>query len=154
MEGNGLDFALTEAQKAVREVARSFAENELRPHVARFDESQEFPRELVARLAKLGFMGMTWPEALGGAGLTAMESIVIIEELARVDPSVALTVASHNSLCTGHIMLFGSEEQRKRYVPALASGRALGAWGLTEPGSGSDSGGMQTRAVPTARIGC
>ncbi len=97
-------------------------------------------------MAKLGFMGMTWPEALGGAALTDLEAIVIIEELARVDPSVALTVASHNSLCTGHIMMWGSHEQQRRYVPALASGKALGAWGLTEPASGSDSGTMRTEA--------
>jgi alkylation response protein AidB-like acyl-CoA dehydrogenase len=91
-------------------------------------------------------MGISWPEELGGAGLSELDAVVIIEELARVDPSVALIVASHNSLCTGHIMLFGTEEQKKRYVPDLASGRALGAWGLTEPGSGSDSGAMRTTA--------
>ena len=111
------------------------------------DESQEFPFEIVRKLAELGFMGITWPEELGGAGLTELESIVIVEELAKVDPSVALTVASHNSLCTGHIMAFGSEEQKARYVPDLASGRKLGAWALTEPGSGSDAGGMKTMAT-------
>jgi alkylation response protein AidB-like acyl-CoA dehydrogenase len=92
---------------------------------------------------------MTWPEDLGGAALSDVEAAIVIEELARVDPSVALTVASHNSLCTGHIMLHGSEAQKRKYVPDLASGRALGAWGLTEPGSGSDSGGMRTTAVKT-----
>jgi len=147
METQGLAFGLTEQQLAVRELARSFAEKELRPAVSGFDESQEFPFALVSRLAELGFMGITFPEELGGAGLTPLEAIVIIEELARVDPSIALTVASHNSLCTGHIMQFGSEDQRRAYVPALASGRALGAWGLTEPGSGSDAGGMKTIAV-------
>ena len=141
-----MDVDLTESQRAVKDLARSFAEDEMRPVVMQYDESQEFPFPIVARMSALGFMGITWPEALGGAGLTDLEAIVIIEELARVDPSVALTVASHNSLCTGHIMLFGNDEQKRRYVPDLASGRALGAWGLTEPGSGSDSGGMRTAA--------
>jgi len=143
----GMDFELSENQKAVQELARSFAEKELRPVVMKYDESQEFPFEIVAKLSELGFMGMTWPEELGGAGLTELDAIVVIEEIAKVDPSVALTVASHNSLCTGHIMLFANEEQKKKYVPDLASGRKLGAWGLTEPGSGSDSGGMRTIAA-------
>jgi alkylation response protein AidB-like acyl-CoA dehydrogenase len=142
-----MDFEQTESQRAVRDVARTFAEEVIRPRVMEFDESQLFPFAIVEKLASLGFMGITWPEELGGAGLTELEAIVIIEELARVDPSIALTVASHNSLCTGHIMLFGSPGQKKRYVPDLASGRKLGAWGLTEPGSGSDSGGMLTTAT-------
>jgi alkylation response protein AidB-like acyl-CoA dehydrogenase len=143
----GLDFTLTESQRAVQELARKFAEEEIRPHVMKYDESQEFPFEIIQKASQLGFMGMTWPEELGGAGLTEMEAIIIIEEVAKVDPSVALTIASHNSLCTGHIMKFGSEEQKKKYVPDLASGRKLGAWGLTEPGSGSDSGSMKTTAT-------
>ncbi len=147
MTGTGFDFALSESQKAVQQLAREFAETEMRPVVMKYDESQEFPHEIVEKLGKLGFMGMTWPEELGGAGLSDLDSIVIIEEIAKVDPSVALTVASHNSLCTGHIMLFANEEQKKKYVPDLASGRKLGAWGLTEPGSGSDSGGMRTLAT-------
>lgn len=141
-----LVFEMTESQKAVEELARNFAEKEMRPTVMQFDESQEFPAAIVQKLAALGFLGITWPEDLEGAGLTDLESIVIIEEIAKVDPSVALTVASHNSLCTGHIMAFASEEQKKKYVPDLASGRKLGAWGLTEPGSGSDSGAMETFA--------
>ena len=145
--GTGLDFELTESQTAIEELARDFAEKELRPVVMKYDESQEFPFEIVQKLGELGFMGITWPEELGGAGLTELEATIIIEEIAKVDPSVALTVASHNSLCTGHIMLFGSDEQKKNYVPDLASGRKLGAWGLTEPGSGSDSGGMKTIAT-------
>ncbi len=142
----GVETTLSESQRAVQDVARDFAEKELRPVVMQYDESQEFPFPIVKRLAELGFMGMTFPESLGGAGLTDLEAIVIIEELAKVDPSVALTVASHNSLCTGHIMLHGSDAQKEAYVPDLASGRKLGAWGLTEPGSGSDSGGMRTTA--------
>jgi alkylation response protein AidB-like acyl-CoA dehydrogenase len=144
----GMDFGMTDHQRAVQQAAREFAEKEMRPLVMQYDESQEFPFPLVASLSALGFMGMTWPEELGGSGLSDLEAILVIEELAKVDPSVALTVASHNSLCTGHIMAFGSDEQKKKYVPGLASGKALGAWGLTEPGSGSDSGGMKTVARP------
>ena len=141
-----MEFGPAENQVAVAKAAREFAENEMRPVVMAHDESQEFPFAIVGKLGELGFMGMTWPEELGGAGLGDMDAIAVIEELARVDPSVALTVASHNSLCTGHIMLFGSAEQKRKYVPDLASGKSLGAWGLTEPGSGSDSGGMKTTA--------
>ncbi len=139
-------FDLTESQEAIRTLAREFAENEMRPVVMKYDESQEFPFEIVEKLGALGFMGMTWPEDLGGAALDDISAAIVVEELARVDPSLALTVASHNSLCTGHIMRFGNDDQKKRYVPDLASGKALGAWGLTEPGSGSDSGGMRTVA--------
>lgn len=143
----GLDFELSDSEKAVRDLARSFAENEMRPTVMKYDESQEFPFDVVRKLSDLGFMGITWPEELGGAALSDLDATIIIEELARIDPSVALTVASHNSLCTGHIMLFATDEQKKKYVPDLATGRKLGAWGLTEPGSGSDSGGMKTIAT-------
>lgn len=146
MAENTGPFGLSESQRAVQQMARDFAEKEMRPVVMQYDESQEFPFPIVEKLGALGFLGITWPEELGGAGLTEMEAVVIIEELARVDPSVALTVASHNSLCTGHIMAFGDDAQRHAYVPPLASGKKLGAWGLTEPGSGSDSGGMRTVA--------
>jgi hypothetical protein len=132
--------------RAVQEAARMVAEKELRPVVMKYDESQEFPFPSIEKLASLGFMGITWPEDLGGAGLSDLESAVIIEEIARVDPSVALTVASHNSLCSGHLMLFGNEDQKRRYIPDLASGKKLGAWALTEPGSGSDSGGLRSVA--------
>lgn len=142
-----MEFGLSESQKAVQELARNFVEKELRPVVMKYDESQEFPFDIVAKLGELGFMGMTWPEELSGAGLTELDAIIVIEEIAKVDPSVALTVASHNSLCSGHIMQFGSDEQKKKYIPDLATGRKLGAWGLTEPGSGSDSGGMRTVAT-------
>jgi alkylation response protein AidB-like acyl-CoA dehydrogenase len=142
-----MEFTLTEHQEAIRKAARDFAEKEIRPVVMKYDESQEFPSGIVNELGKLGFLGMTWPEELGGAGLTDLEAIVVIEEIAKVDPSIALTVASHNSLCTGHIMLHANDAQKKKYVPDLASGRKLGAWGLTEPASGSDSGGMKTTAV-------
>ncbi len=147
MTTTGLDFELSDSQKAIQELVRNFAEKEMRPTVMKYDESQEFPFEVVQKLAELGFLGITWPEELGGAALSELDATIIIEEIAKVDPSVALTVASHNSLCTGHIMLFANEEQKKKYVPDLASGRKLGAWGLTEPGSGSDSGGMKTIAT-------
>jgi hypothetical protein len=146
-----MEFVMGESQIALQQAARAFAENEIRPKALAYDESQEFPSELVGKLGELGFMGMLWPESLGGAGLSDLDAIIVIEELARVDPSIALTVASHNSLCTGHIMTFGSEEQKRKYVPDLASGRKLGAWGLTEPGSGSDSGNMKTTAVRKGR---
>ena len=142
-----MEFALGEGQSAVAQAARDFAEKEMRPAVMRYDESQEFPFAIIKSLGALGFMGMTWPADLGGAALSDLEAASVIEELARVDPSVALTVASHNSLCTGHIMLHGSDAQKRKYVPDLASGMKLGAWALTEPGSGSDSGGLKTTAL-------
>jgi len=145
-----MNFAPTESQKAIARAAREFAEKEMRPVVMEHDETQEFPLAIIRKLGELGFMGMTPPEDLGGAALGDVEAAAVVEELARVDPSVALTVASHNSLCTGHIMLFGNEAQKKKFVPGLASGRDLGAWGLTEPGSGSDSGGMRTTARPAS----
>jgi hypothetical protein len=141
-----MDLDLSDGQKAVRDLAREFAERELRPVARAFDENQEFPFEQVRKAAELGFLGITWPEELGGAGLTDLDAVIIIEELAKVDPSFTLTIASHNSLCSAHIMLFGSDAQKAKYVPGLASGRTLGAWGLTEPASGSDSGGMRTVA--------
>ena len=141
-----MDFS-TESHSAVQRVAREFAENEMRPLVMKYDESQEFPFAIIQKLGELGFMGMTWPDDLGGAGLSELDAVIVIEELAKVDPSVALTVASHNSLCTGHIMLHGSDTLKRKYVPDLASGKKLGGWGLTESSSGSDSGGMKTTAT-------
>ncbi len=139
-------FFQTAGLDEIRRLARQFAEKEIRPVMSVFDESQDFPLELVGKLGEIGFMGLMSPEHLGGAGLSDIEAITVIEEIARVDPSVALTVASHNSLCTGHINLFGNVEQKQRYVPNLAAGRTLGAWALTESGSGSDSAGMKTSA--------
>ena len=147
LPSEGLEFELTEGQLAVQALARDFAEKEIRPVAMKYDESQEFPFDIVNKLADLGFMGIIWPEELGGAGLTDLDAIVMIEELAKVDPSVALTVASHNSLCSAHIMNFGDDNQKRKYLPALASGKALGAWALTESGSGSDAGGMRTLAT-------
>src|SRR2546422_21102 len=132
------DMTLSEEQLAVRSLARDFAETEIRPFVMKYDESQEFPLEIFKKMAALGFLGITVPNELEGAGLGFVEYAIIVEEIARVDPSVALGVAAHNGLCTGHIMKFASEPLKRKYVPRLASGESLGAWGLTEPGSGSD----------------
>lgn len=137
---------LSDEQTAVRNLARDFAEGEIRPVVMEFDESQEFPAELFGKMAELGFLGIMVPPEYGGSGLGSLEAALIVEEIARVDPSVALGVAAHNGLCTGHILKFGSEELKQEYIPRLATGQTMGAWGLTEPGSGSDAGGMQTVA--------
>lgn len=137
---------LSDEQTAVRNLARDFAEGEIRPVVMEFDESQEFPAELFGKMAELGFLGIMVPPEYGGSGLGSLEAALIVEEIARVDPSVALGVAAHNGLCTGHILKFGSEELKQEYIPRLATGETMGAWGLTEPGSGSDAGGMQTVA--------
>jgi alkylation response protein AidB-like acyl-CoA dehydrogenase len=140
-------FGLTEEQESLRKEVRSFAAKEIAPHVSEWDEASIFPTEVVKKLGHMGLMGVIFPESLGGAGMGYVEYVLAIEELSRVDGSVGIIVASHNSLCTNHIMLGGSDEQRKRWIPKLASGQWLGAWGLTEPGSGSDAGGMRTSAV-------
>jgi alkylation response protein AidB-like acyl-CoA dehydrogenase len=142
-----MDFRPTEHQQVLRRTIRQFAETEIRPHVMEWDEAQHFPSELIASLSELGLMGIQIPEEHGGAGMSAVDYCICIEELARVDPSVALTVAAHNGLCTAHIAMFGTEEQKRRYVGPLARGEMIGAWGLTEPKAGSDAGGTETRAV-------
>jgi alkylation response protein AidB-like acyl-CoA dehydrogenase len=147
-----MDFRPTEQHEILRRTVREFAEAEIKPHVMTWDETQHFPLELVPRLAELGLMGIQIPEDYGGAGMSAVEYCICIEELARVDPSVALTVAAHNGLCTAHIARFGTEAQKQRYVVPLARGEQIGAWGLTEPKAGSDAGGTLTRAVREA--GC
>jgi alkylation response protein AidB-like acyl-CoA dehydrogenase len=145
----GFDFQLTDEMKMLRQTVRDFAESEIKPHVMRFDESQEFPREIVRQMAELGFLGAMIRPELSGAGLTSLEFVVIMEEIARVDPSVALTIAGHTGLCLQHISMFSSERQARQYVPDLATGAKIGSWCLTEPGSGSDAGGMKTNAVLT-----
>jgi alkylation response protein AidB-like acyl-CoA dehydrogenase len=142
-----MDFRPTEQHEILRRTVREFAEAEIAPYVMTWDETQHFPIELVPRLGELGLMGIQVPDAYGGAGMSAVEYCICIEELARVDPSVALTVAAHNGLCTAHLAMFGSEAQKNRYLPALARGERVGAWGLTEPTAGSDAGGTRTRAV-------
>ena len=131
----------------MRKEVRGFAEREVAPHVSEWDEKSEFPHEVVKKLGAMGLMGVIFPEELGGAGMGYVEYVLAIEELSRVDGSVGIIVASHNSLCTNHVMLAGNDEQRRRWVTKLASGEWLGAWGLTEPGSGSDAAGMRTTAV-------
>ncbi|HEX7487210.1 MAG TPA: acyl-CoA dehydrogenase family protein [Vicinamibacterales bacterium] len=145
-----MDFRTTEQHEILRRTVREFAEAEIRPHVMTWDETQHFPIELVPRLADLGLMGIQIPESFGGSGMSAVEYCICIEELARVDPSVALAVAAHNGLCTAHIFMFGTEAQKQRYVVPLARGEQIGAWGLTEPGAGSDAGAVETRAVREA----
>jgi len=133
----------------VRRLAGEFARAELAPHAREWDERSYFPREVFRKLGELGLLGVLVPEEYGGAGLTYGDYIAIVEELAAVEGGVALSVAAHNSLCTNHIFLFGSDDQRKRWLPRLASGEVLGAWGLTEPEAGSDAGGTKTVATRT-----
>ena len=142
-----MDFELTAEQELARRTAREFAEAEIAPVIARYDEAEEFPAELMAKLGALGFMGALFPPEHGGAGLDYVAYALVVEELSRVDGSVGITMWAHNSLCTNHIYTFGTPAQRDRYVPPLARGEVLGAWGLTEPGSGSDAAAMRTRAV-------
>ena len=141
-----MDFELTPEQAAIRDVAREFAEAELGDKIAPYDQRQEFAHEIVAKLGPLGFMGVLVPEEYGGAGLAYVSYALIVEELNRGDASVGITMWAHNSLCTNHIALFGSTEQKQRWLPRLVTGEVLGAWGLTEPGSGSDAAALQTRA--------
>ncbi len=145
-----MDFELTAEQELIRRTAREFAEGEVAPVIARYDEAEEFPAEIIRKLGGLGFMGMLVPPEYGGAGLDYVSYAVVVEELSRVDGSVGITMWAHNSLCTNHIYLFGTEAQRQRYLPALCRGEVLGAWGLTEPGSGSDAAALKTVAVEEA----
>jgi alkylation response protein AidB-like acyl-CoA dehydrogenase len=142
-----MDFRLTEEQVLLRRSVREFAETEMRPHVMEWDQAQHFPIELMPKLAALGLLGIQFPERYGGAGMSAIDYCICIEELARVDPSVALSVAAHNGLCSAHIFMFGSEEQKQRFLSPLARGEKIGAWGLTESTSGSDAAAMRTTAL-------
>jgi len=141
-----LDFSLTAEQKAIQQAAREFAVREISPRVEELDEAQKYPREIMRKAAELGFLGVIFPEELGGAGLGYVEYVLVVTELSKVDPSVGISVAAHNSLCTNHIYKFGDAEQRRRWVPRLASGEWIGAWALTEPGSGSDAAAARTTA--------
>ena len=147
MSEAAISFAPTEQMIMVQTMARDFAEKEIKPHVMKYDESQEFPKEIFAKMAALGFLGAYYPEEYGGAGLTTLDFTVIIEEIAKVDPSVALGLCAHNGLCVSHIYNNASDALKKKYLPDLCSGRKLGGWGLTEAFSGSDAGGMRTFAV-------
>jgi alkylation response protein AidB-like acyl-CoA dehydrogenase len=145
-----IDFSLTPEQKAIRDMAREFARKEIDPIVEEFDESQEFPRQLFAKAAELGFLGIIFPEKYGGAGLGYVDYVLVINELTKVDPSIGLSVAAHNSLCSNHIFKFGNEEQIQRWLVPLARGEKIGAWSLTEPGAGSDAAGTRSRAERVA----
>lgn len=140
-------FEISEDQRALREHIRSFVESEIIPVALEFDESQEFPTEIFRKLGDLGYLGIVIPTEYGGSGMGYMEYALVVEEVARGCPSIALGVAAHNGLCTSHIFRFGSESLRQKYVPRLAAGATMGAWGLTEPNAGSDAGGTQTTAV-------
>ncbi len=142
-----MNFDYNETQVMIAESARDFAEKYIRPHIMEWDETQKFPVPLFKQLGKMGFMGLLVPEELGGAGLGYHEYIAVVEEISKVDPSIGLSVAAHNSLCTNHILTFGNEEQKKKWIPKLATAEHIGAWGLTEHGTGSDAGGMNTTAI-------
>ena len=142
-----MDFRPSDDQTLLRRTVREFAETEIRPHVREWDQQQHFPAELMPKLAALGLLGIQIPEAYGGAAMSAIDYCICIEELARVDPGVALSVAAHNGLCSAHILLFGSEPQKKQFLTPLARGEKVGAWGLTESTSGSDAAGMRTTAA-------
>ncbi len=142
-----MDVRPTDQHRLLRAAIREFAETELRPHVREWDEAQAFPRALVSKMAALGLMGIQFPEAWGGSAMSAIEYCICIEELARVDPAVSLSVAAHNGLCAAHIAMFGTEAQRDRYLTPLAKGEWIGAWGLTEPTAGSDAARIRTSAV-------
>ncbi|MDX6461593.1 MAG: hypothetical protein QOH35_4450 [Acidobacteriaceae bacterium] len=140
-------FALTDEQEQLRKEIRDFASREIAPNVMRWDEASEFPHEVVKKLGEMGLMGVIFPVELGGAGLGYVDYALAVEELSAVDGSIGIIVASHNSLCANHIFVAGNEAQKSKYIPLLASGKWLGAWGLTEPGSGSDAGSARTSAV-------
>lgn len=142
-----MNFELNEEQQQIKMSVREFAESEILPHVMEWDDAQRLPEELRPKLAELGLMGVIFPEEYGGAGMGYVEYATIIEELARVDGSIGLSVAAHNSLCSNHIYMFGSEEQKQKYLVPLAQGESFGAWGLTESGAGSDASGTRTNAV-------
>ena len=142
-----MDFKTTENQLMIRDMIRDFCEKEIRPNIMIWDEAEEFPIDLFHKLGDLGLMGVLVPAEYGGSGFGYMEYITVVSEIAKVCGSIGLSVAAHNSLCTGHIMAFGSEDQKRKFLPKLATGEWIGAWGLTEQNTGSDAGGMNTVAV-------
>ena len=147
LDASGPSFDLSEEHQALRMHIRSFVEEEIKPVALEFDESQEFPHEIFRKLGDLGYLGIVIPGEYGGSGMGYMEYAIVVEEVARGCPAIALGVAAHNGLCTSHIFRFGSEELRQKYIPRLAAGQTMGAWGLTEPSAGSDAGGTKTVAV-------
>lgn len=147
MEQLPFTYELSENQVIIRDTIRDFAEKNIRPVIMDYDEKQEFPSDIMHKLGELGFMGILVPEEFGGAGLGYIDYALVIEELSKVDPSIGLSVAAHNGLCTNHINLFGNDVQRKKYLPDLANGKKIGAWGLTEAVSGSDAAGLLSYAI-------
>jgi alkylation response protein AidB-like acyl-CoA dehydrogenase len=145
-QGGHVNFELTEEQKMIKEMVSDFAQKEVSPIVRECDEKQEFPHQIVEKMGELGLMGIIFPEEYGGTNYGYLEYVVAIEELSKVDPSIGLTLAAHVSLCTNHIYMFGSKEQKDKYLPDLVSGKKIGAWGLTEPEAGSDAAGTKTTA--------
>ncbi|MGA8103709.1 MAG: acyl-CoA dehydrogenase family protein, partial [Candidatus Acidiferrales bacterium] len=145
-----MEFSLTDEQQQLRRTVREFAEAEILPHVMEWDEASHFPQEIIPALADLGLFGVIFPEKYGGSGLGYIEYAIAIEELARVDGSVAIIIAAHNSLCSNHIYKFGSEAQKQKYLVPLAQGQKLGCWSLTEPEAGSDAGGTRSTAFKDA----
>ena len=141
-----MDFSFTDEQNQLRRSIREFAEGEIAPHVMEWDEASKFPMEIMPKLGEMGLLGVIFPEQYGGAGLGYIEYVIAIEELSRIDGSVGIIVAAHNSLCSNHIFKFGTEEQKKKYLTPLAQGKKIGAWSLTEPEAGSDAGGTRTTA--------
>jgi len=142
-----MNFDYSETQALIAQSIRDFAEKNIRPFIMEWDEAQIFPVSLFKKLGEMGFMGVLVPEEFGGSGLGYHEYITIVEEISKVDPSIGLSVAAHNSLCTNHILTFGNDEQKKKWIPKLAAAEHIGAWGLTEHNTGSDAGGMNTTAV-------
>lgn len=142
-----MNFDYNETQSMIAQSIKDFAEKNIKPHIMEWDEAQIFPVDLFKKLGEMGFMGVLVPEEYGGSGLGYHEYITVVEEISKVDPSIGLSVAAHNSLCTNHILTFGNEEQKKKYLPKLATAEYIGAWGLTEHNTGSDAGGMNTTAV-------
>jgi alkylation response protein AidB-like acyl-CoA dehydrogenase len=142
-----MEFDYTSDQIQLRKSVREFAESEIRPHVLEWDEGQIFPLDVIKKCGRLGYLGAIFPEELGGSGLSYIEYSIIIEELSRVDPSVGLILAAHNSLCTNHIFIAGTQQQKQKYIPKLASGEWIGCWSLTEPDAGSDAAGTRSTAV-------
>ncbi|HEY5533843.1 MAG TPA: acyl-CoA dehydrogenase family protein [Ignavibacteria bacterium] len=141
-----MDYNFNERELEVQKLTADFAKNEITPLIMKYDETQEFPFEITNKLGEMGFMGIIFPEEYGGSNFTTTEYAIIIEEISKIDPSIGLTVAAHNGLCTNHIFMFGNKQQKKKYLPDLTSGKKLGAWGLTENDSGSDAGALQTFA--------
>lgn len=142
-----MNFDYSDEQKLIANAAKDFAEQYIRPHIMEWDKTSIFPKDVFKKAGEMGFMGIFIPEEYGGSGLGYHEYIVIVEEISKVDPSIGLSVAAHNSLCTGHIFYFGNEEQKQKWLPKLATGAWIGAWGLTEHNTGSDAGGMNTTAI-------